>query len=404
MDLEIMKWNAEMESNPIRRSADCNLASCELSPTGRPLITVVISTYNRPDTLVQSIRSVMLQTERRWVLLVVGDGCDERTANALKPWAEDARVAYVNLSLRCGEQALPNSAAIALADTPYVALLNHDDLWLPHHLETALESLERSSADLFLGRAIMCNGDCDEATFGLPEIMRVSPESRCLSDAFAFSFEWFEPASAWVMRTDAARRVGAWRPSPDLYRVPLQDWLLRAWRSGLRPVSAKSPTCIKVDDHEQVPQEQQRYTWPGRAHQFLMDAINAGVLDKDPRWHQALAGVSSEPWKFFSPLIQRGGKLARCLESVLRLRLFASLYQRTGRDVLILFSWVLNVPRGRWMQRRLLKRTGENRLSPPGLPAVIEQLQDGLFRQCPAWSGKSHPGTEQSFRRERSGG
>jgi len=404
MDLEIMKWNAEMESKPILRSADCNLASCELSPTDRPLITVVISTYNRPDTLVQSIRSVMLQTERRWALLVVGDGCDERTANALKPWAEDARVAYVNLGLRCGEQALPNSAAIALADTPYVALLNHDDLWLPHHLETALESLERSSADLFLGRAIMCNGDCDEATSRLPEIMRVSPESRCLSDSFSFSFEWFEPASAWVMRTDAARRVGAWRPSPDLYRVPLQDWLLRAWRSGLLVASAKSPTCIKVEDHGQVPPGQQRYAFPGVAHRFLMGVIAAGELEKDPLWHQALAGVSIEPWRFFSPLIQRGGKLARWIEFVLRLRFFARLYHRTGCDALIFFSRVLNVSRGRWMQRRLRGRTGENRLSPPGLPAVIEQLQDGLFHQCPAWSGKSHPGTEQSFRRERSGG
>lgn len=356
-----------------------------------PLVTVVVSTYNRPDTLVHSIRSVMCQTETRWAMLVVGDGCDARTAAALAPWAGDQRLAYVNLSLRCGEQALPNSAAVELVRTPFVALLNHDDLWLPDHLSQALQALTVSGADLYLGRALMCSADPpeDSARPVQPRVVRVSPAGRRLNEAFHLPFEWFEPASAWVMRAASARRVGPWHSASGLYRVPLQDWLLRAWRAGLRLADAPVVTCVKVDDHRLVPQGQQRYAAPAALHTALMDALEAVCACQtrvNADWPQAMGLDTDVGWRFHNSLIQRGGKLARWLERLLRLRVLGAAYRRHGWDAHALLCRLVNVRKGRWMQRQLQGRTGEARVVPPILAEVAEQLQNGLAA-WPDWLG-----------------
>lgn len=365
-------------------------------PGAAPLVTVIISTYNRPDTLAHSVRSVMHQTDTRWALLVVGDGCDARTDAALAPWADDKRVSYVNLSLRCGEQALPNSAALALVCTPYAALLNHDDLWLPDHLETALSALDASDADLYLGRAMMCRSaeGVSSMSRGGPadagaKALRVSPAARQLSDAFALPFEWFEPASAWVMRADAARRVGPWRTSPELYRVPLQEWLLRAWRCGLTLAPATRVTCLKIDDHHDVPQGAQRYAVAGAVHGRLMDAIESVSAARAPgsvNWLQAVNLSASPKWRFHHTLIARRGKSARWAEALLRHRALAALYARLGWDAHALLSRLVGVHKGQWMQRQLQGRTGEARMTPPPLQAVIEQLQAGLASDA-RWRG-----------------
>ena len=115
-------------------------------------ITIVIATHNRPDCLRLAVESALRQTHTRWRMLVLGDGCDARTPNALQDIA-DPRVSYIDLPVRFGEQSGPNSVGMSLATTDWIAFLNHDDLWLPDHLEYALEKLARSGADLFLGQA-----------------------------------------------------------------------------------------------------------------------------------------------------------------------------------------------------------------------------------------------------------
>lgn len=356
----------------------------------QPLVTVIISTYNRPDTLVQSLRSVLAQTETRWVVLIVGDGCDERTDEALKPWLEDARFAYVNLSLRCGEQALPNSAAMQWVQTPYLALLNHDDLWLPDHLQTALTVLQSPQLDLYLGRAVMCEGlAAGPDGRNVPVLTRVSPKERCGSDVFSQPFELFEPASAWVIRSSAAREVGPWRTSDALYRVPLQDWLMRSWRLGLQWGQGDWPTCIKVEELGAVQTGLTGYRRGGALHEALMDMVVAAVQRghvQGEALSRDLELIESPRWRTFCRLIQRRGKLARWFEALLRRPWVAEIYRKHGWDAHALLSWVSRVDKGQWMRVVLRSRTGEAWREPPDLEAVRAQLAQGLAGQ-PDWLG-----------------
>src|ERR1044072_9090302 len=120
----------------------------------RPAISVIIATYNRSRALACAIESVIRQTFTDWELIVVGDACNDDTAEVVAGYMRaDARVRFVNLERNCGEQSGPNNVGRTLARAPLIAYLSHDDLWLPHHLKTCSEALAVTRADLVMGTA-----------------------------------------------------------------------------------------------------------------------------------------------------------------------------------------------------------------------------------------------------------
>ncbi|WCL52660.1 glycosyltransferase family 2 protein [Gimibacter soli] len=212
-----------------------------------PRVTIVVATYNRPEVLTQAILSVIRQTVQDWVMLIVGDSCDERTGAAIDAIG-DPRIHYLNLQDRCGEQSGPNAVGLSAVFTDYVALLNHDDIWLPTHLETALAALEGGKADLYCGAIGVTTFATDRATgVRSPAFIATTPTGRTFDMAFHRNCTYFEPASTWVMRRSVVEVVGLWQPAAALHRTPLTDWLLRAWRQDVKAVFADAPTAIYCD-------------------------------------------------------------------------------------------------------------------------------------------------------------
>src|SRR6202035_1399095 len=62
----------------------------------RPLITVVIPTYNRLPLVQQAIASVLAQTYTNWELFVVDDGSDDGTPAAISS-INDSRIKLVEM-------------------------------------------------------------------------------------------------------------------------------------------------------------------------------------------------------------------------------------------------------------------------------------------------------------------
>ena len=180
-----------------------------------------------------------------WRLLVVGDHCDERTEAAVARF-DDRRIRYVNLPDWCGDQALPNSIGLNAAGAPVLALLNHDDAWLSDHLEYALAHIERGH-ELVIMRTIRAR-HVDPGPPPKPRFSAVSRIDVDLGDGY-FASPLFEPASAWVFTRSLWHRVGPWRPARTLLRQPVQDWLMRAWRSGARWMLAPELTVLQVQTY-----------------------------------------------------------------------------------------------------------------------------------------------------------
>jgi hypothetical protein len=99
-------------------------------PQSSPLVSVVIPTHNRAALLVATLASALEQTLRDIEVIVVDDGCTDKTSEVVAAVARrDSRVHLLSQT-NTGLAAARNTG-LAVASAPLVAFLDDDDLWLP---------------------------------------------------------------------------------------------------------------------------------------------------------------------------------------------------------------------------------------------------------------------------------
>ena len=192
-----------------------------------PTISVIIATYNRSSVLHYAIRSVLDSSLMDWELIVVGDHCTDDTEACVASFT-DPRVRFVNLPHRSGDQSAPNNCGLNLARGRYIAFLNHDDLYLPDHLEVAVRALEQGSADLVWVPCALASAKPGYVSAGAPcaFTLTAGPGPRGYTP-----FQDY-PASTWVFHREFAKRVGPWERADEIFVTPGQSWIFRAHRAG----------------------------------------------------------------------------------------------------------------------------------------------------------------------------
>jgi GT2 family glycosyltransferase len=330
-----------------------------------------VSTYNRPDALISALAGVSSQTYDRWRALVIGDDCSDETGRRLSALG-DPKIAYINLAQRFGEQSGPNSIGMALADTKYIAFLNHDDLWLPHHLQHGIDRLESESADLFTGRSAVATVDPDNLKRMI--FRGTSPTNRRLRDAFFTRPNLFEPVSAWIMTAKAARRVGLWQPAARLYRTPLVDWILRAWREGL--VHVDSPLFTVLRSAYLKPNGSTlRYDEQFRDFTEWLDKLQRTEVERlQLKVEQDIAEAGARGLALdFTRL--HGPKASSWVVRYLLAPPAAEIFRQTGWDAMNLYYRANRENRGSKLRALLLVRTGEELHAPPDFNSVLSDAE-----------------------------
>jgi glycosyltransferase involved in cell wall biosynthesis len=134
----------------LRKSADYEAAFTD----AEPLVSVVIPTFDRYQTLTErAIPSVLNQTYRNVEVVVVGDGSPAAVGEAVAR-IDDPRIRYQNLNRRGpypsdGYQAwlvsgtMAFNAAVQQAQGSWIAALDDDDAFRPHHVERLLETAQQ---------------------------------------------------------------------------------------------------------------------------------------------------------------------------------------------------------------------------------------------------------------------
>ncbi|MCX6030226.1 MAG: glycosyltransferase family 2 protein [Chloroflexi bacterium] len=105
----------------------------------KPLVTVIIPTYNRADLLCEAVQSVLDQTYQDFAILISDNASSDNTAEAVACFG-DPRIHYHRRPANVGMKE-NFRLAIAQAETEFVATLPDDDLYLPEHLQSGLDAL-----------------------------------------------------------------------------------------------------------------------------------------------------------------------------------------------------------------------------------------------------------------------
>ncbi|MBS0641353.1 MAG: glycosyltransferase family 2 protein, partial [Proteobacteria bacterium] len=98
-----------------------------------PLFAIAVPAWRASATIGTAVASVLAQTETRFELIVIDDGCpDHSGAHAAHAANGDPRVRIV-MQPNQGPSAARN-AAVAASTAPLIAFLDADDRWRPETL------------------------------------------------------------------------------------------------------------------------------------------------------------------------------------------------------------------------------------------------------------------------------
>lgn len=131
----------------------------------RPLVSVIIPTYNRASLVVGAVESVLNQTWRDLELILVDDGSTDNTREVLNPYI--SRIHYLHQSNKGKSAAL--NLGLRAAHGEWIAVLDSDDSWTTQKLDRQFQALEKFK-----------NGFCftDIVTTGDPTIAGTAFERR----------------------------------------------------------------------------------------------------------------------------------------------------------------------------------------------------------------------------------
>jgi glycosyltransferase involved in cell wall biosynthesis len=205
--------------------------------TPKPLISVILPTYNRAWILEQAVDSVLDQNYANLELIVVDDGSNDDSPRLLSAYGD--RVHCIRQTNR-GVSAARN-AGIRAAGGELIALLDSDDEWLPGKV-TAQVDYFKIHPDALI---------CQTQELWIRNGLRVNPGKRHRKEAgmiFERSLELcLVSPSAVMMRRSLLDDVGLF----DETLLACEDydlWLRIAWKHPIHLID--QPLIVKRGGHE----------------------------------------------------------------------------------------------------------------------------------------------------------
>jgi len=105
-----------------------------------PQVSVILPTYNRADTLLRSVNSVLEQSYRNFELIVVDDGSTDPTPTIMSN-VTDARIRYIRNPINRG-QSVSRNIGIRESRGDLIAFQDSDDTWRSDKLARQIKILD----------------------------------------------------------------------------------------------------------------------------------------------------------------------------------------------------------------------------------------------------------------------
>lgn len=103
------------------------------------LVSIMMPAYNAEKYIGCAIESILAQTYTNWELIIINDGSKDSTAEKAVAYT-DPRILIFNQPN--GGESVARNHALSRSKGEFIAFLDADDRFLPHHLQRAIEYLQ----------------------------------------------------------------------------------------------------------------------------------------------------------------------------------------------------------------------------------------------------------------------
>ncbi len=136
----------------------------------KPLVSVILPSYNSAHYVGSAIRSVITQTFPNWELFIFNDGSTDDTDKVVAEFLADTRIRYIKQE-NLGQPKTRNKG-VRMAEGSLIALLDADDIWMPTKLEKQIAIFDKfpdvgvcgTSSELIGPTGEVC-GECKRQEF-----------------------------------------------------------------------------------------------------------------------------------------------------------------------------------------------------------------------------------------------
>ena len=127
--------------------------------TGQPpFFSVIVTTYNRKNTIERALASLVSQTEKDWEGILIDDGSTDDTYAHILPFLQaNPKLKYQKI-IHGGESTAKNEG-IALSSGRFITFLDSDDEYDPDHLKSRKALLTSNPTVNFLHGGVKILGD-----------------------------------------------------------------------------------------------------------------------------------------------------------------------------------------------------------------------------------------------------
>ncbi len=217
-------------------------------------------THNRADVLGFAITSVLAQSDPDFELLIVADGCTDRTRDVVASFS-DPRIRFFDLPKAPYVGYANRNVALRQARGKLIAFAAHDDLLLPNHLALMGDLLDRSGVAWGYSRPLWVSTDGIIVPFctnlGLADEMHDFLErgNTIPANCVVHSREALEQVDFWPEDVPSAADWELWRRilaatggSAAYLRQPTTLHFSANWRQSRFSAMAEVRTLLAIAD------------------------------------------------------------------------------------------------------------------------------------------------------------
>lgn len=193
----------------------------------KPLVSVIMATYNEPESFIKSsIASILAQTYRNWELLIADDSTQPDTIRVINDFAEqDSRIRILRKNSRMGFVPALNYA-LDNAKGDLLARMDGDDVSYPDRIEKQVTfALHNPKIDLWGGSMKI-----------MDEQGRIISERHypCASSCIKRMFVFRSPFSHPTIMFRRSIITSGLRYDPQYKRAEDIDFYYRVYKAGFR--------------------------------------------------------------------------------------------------------------------------------------------------------------------------